>query len=45
MTQQTGAESVPAAPPAGHNDHHAPPAKHSAAQPAAKPHKAAKAKS
>jgi cell division protein FtsQ len=45
MTQQTGAESAPAAPSAGHNDHHAPPAKHSAAQPAAKPHKAAKAKS
>jgi cell division protein FtsQ len=45
MTQQTGADSAPAAPPAGHNDHHAPPAKHSAAQPAAKPHKAAKAKS
>jgi cell division protein FtsQ len=45
MTQQTGGESAPAAPSAaGHNDHHAPTAKHSAAQPAAKPHKAAKAK-
>jgi cell division protein FtsQ len=42
MTQQTGTE--PASASAGHNDHHAAPAKHSAAQPAAKPHKAAKAK-
>jgi cell division protein FtsQ len=43
MTKQTGAESAPATPPT-HSDHHPAPVKHSAASPAAKLHKAAKAK-